>query len=251
MVSLTDDRTESFEHIPGVQANFTVDEFVECDQLLRTNPDVIAALAKRGVTDMDLVFFDTWTYGDATSPEYRDRRTCATHPAPVPTTDVVERPADLTVEWLTAASGRTGERVRLRAHRHRPDERVLPRRADLRRRRRRPELGGAQGRRHRPGEPADGPRARAVRTRGAVLHRHRAAASTGRSRHATTPRSTPRPACSTCCSGTRVRPSSATKSAAPQSNRPCWRCRSWVGCTHRCSATPRWRTRSGSTASRR
>ena len=75
MVSMTDDRTESFEHIPGVQANVTVDEFVECDQLLRTNPDVIAALAKRGVTDMDLVFFDTWTYGEAVAPpEWRDRR---------------------------------------------------------------------------------------------------------------------------------------------------------------------------------
>ena len=75
MVSLTDDRVESFEHIPGVQANFTVDEFVECDQLLRTHSDVIAALGKRGVTDMDLVFFDTWTYGDAVAPpEYRDRR---------------------------------------------------------------------------------------------------------------------------------------------------------------------------------
>ena len=34
VVSLTDDRAESFEHVPGVQANFTVDEFVECDQLL-------------------------------------------------------------------------------------------------------------------------------------------------------------------------------------------------------------------------
>ena len=75
VVSLTDDRVESFEHIPGVQANFTVDEFVECDQLLRKHPDVIAALAKRGITDMDLVFIDTWTYGDAVAPpEYRDRR---------------------------------------------------------------------------------------------------------------------------------------------------------------------------------
>ena len=75
VVSLTDDRIESFEHIPGVQANFTVDEFVECDQMLRAHPDVIAALAKRGITDMDLVFMDTWTYGEAVAPpEYRDRR---------------------------------------------------------------------------------------------------------------------------------------------------------------------------------
>ncbi len=75
VVSLTGDRVEEFEHIPGVQANFTVDEFTECDQLLRTHPDVIAALRGRGVTDIDLVFFDTWTYGDAVAPpEFRDRR---------------------------------------------------------------------------------------------------------------------------------------------------------------------------------
>ena len=36
-------------------------------------------------------------------------------------------------------------------------------------------------------------------------------------------RSTPRPARSICCWETRARPSSATKSAARQSNRPCWR----------------------------
>ena len=75
VVSLTDDRVESFEHIPGVQANFTVDEFLECDEMLRTHPDVQAALAKRGITDIDLVFMDTWTYGEAVAPpEYRDRR---------------------------------------------------------------------------------------------------------------------------------------------------------------------------------
>lgn len=75
VVSLTDEHVESFEHIPGVQANFTVDEFLECDQTLRSHPEVIAALARRGVTDMDLVFFDTWTYGEAVAPpEFRDRR---------------------------------------------------------------------------------------------------------------------------------------------------------------------------------
>ncbi|PRC44759.1 tyramine oxidase, partial [Mycobacterium sp. ITM-2017-0098] len=75
VVSLTLGRIEVFEHIPGVQANFTVDEFVECDQLLRAHPDVIEALRGRGITDMGLVFFDTWTYGHAVAPpEFRDRR---------------------------------------------------------------------------------------------------------------------------------------------------------------------------------
>lgn len=75
VVSLTDVRVENFDHVPGVQANFTVDEFVECDEVLRRHPDVIAALARRGITDLDNVFMDTWTYGDAVAPpEYRDRR---------------------------------------------------------------------------------------------------------------------------------------------------------------------------------
>jgi len=75
VVSLSGDRVESFEHVPGVQANFTVDEFVECDRMLRSHPEFVAALAKRGITDVDRVFMDTWTYGDAVAPpEYRDRR---------------------------------------------------------------------------------------------------------------------------------------------------------------------------------
>lgn len=64
-----------FEHVPGVQPNVTVDEWEEADAALRAHPDVIAALAKRGITNLDLVFMDTWTYGAAVMPEaYRDRR---------------------------------------------------------------------------------------------------------------------------------------------------------------------------------
>ena len=73
--SVNDGRVESFDHLPGVQANFTVDEFEECDRMLRTHPDLIDALAKRGITELDNVFMDTWTFGGAVSPaEYRDRR---------------------------------------------------------------------------------------------------------------------------------------------------------------------------------
>jgi primary-amine oxidase len=75
VVSLSGDRAESFDHVPGVQPNFTVDEFVECDRMLRSHPDFLAALANRGITDIDNVFVDTWTYGAAVAPpEYRDRR---------------------------------------------------------------------------------------------------------------------------------------------------------------------------------
>ena len=68
LVSLTDSTVLGWDHIPGVQTNFTVDEWSEADAALRA-PDVIAGLAKRGITDLDLVFMDTWTYGDALIPD--------------------------------------------------------------------------------------------------------------------------------------------------------------------------------------
>jgi primary-amine oxidase len=75
VVDLTAESVLSFEHVPGVQPNFTLDEFYEIDHAMRKHPDVIAALAERGFTDMDLVLIDTWTYAKALMPErYRDRR---------------------------------------------------------------------------------------------------------------------------------------------------------------------------------
>ncbi|TFD26141.1 primary-amine oxidase [Cryobacterium cryoconiti] len=75
VVSLTTDAVLDWDTVPGVQANFTVDEWEEADAALRAHPDVITALARRGVTDLDLVFIDTWTYGDAVIPDrYRGRR---------------------------------------------------------------------------------------------------------------------------------------------------------------------------------
>ena len=75
LVSLTEDRVERWEHRPGEQPNMTVDEFHECNEALRHDPRAIAALAERGLTDLDLVLFDTWAYGAHLLPEaYDDRR---------------------------------------------------------------------------------------------------------------------------------------------------------------------------------
>ena len=75
LVSLSEDRVLSFEHQPGQQPNMTVDEWREADAALRRDPRIIEALARRGITDMDKVFMDTWTYGDFLVPErYKDRR---------------------------------------------------------------------------------------------------------------------------------------------------------------------------------
>ena len=73
-VDLTDDSVVSFELIPGVTPNFTMDEFHAVDEAMRTHPDVIAAVAGRGFTDLSLVLMDVWTYGKAMMPEQHTHR---------------------------------------------------------------------------------------------------------------------------------------------------------------------------------
>jgi primary-amine oxidase len=68
-VTLADERVAAWEHVPDGQPNMTVDEFHECDRVLRSDPRVIEALAARGITDMDRVLIDTWAYGAHLVPE--------------------------------------------------------------------------------------------------------------------------------------------------------------------------------------
>jgi primary-amine oxidase len=75
VVALAGERVASWEHLPGQQPNMTVDEWHECDEMLRARPELAQALARRGVTDMSLVLTDMWAYGAALVPEqYQDRR---------------------------------------------------------------------------------------------------------------------------------------------------------------------------------
>ena len=69
VVSLTGDEVTSWEHLPGQQPNMTVDEWHECDEMLRAHPVLVQALARRGITDMSLVLTDMWAYGAALVPE--------------------------------------------------------------------------------------------------------------------------------------------------------------------------------------
>jgi primary-amine oxidase len=74
-VSISGDRVVSWEHRPGEQGNFTVDEYTECNEALKKDPRVIAALARHGIHDMDRVLVDTWAYGGLLVPEkHRGRR---------------------------------------------------------------------------------------------------------------------------------------------------------------------------------
>jgi primary-amine oxidase len=75
IVSVGEDRVVSWEHRPGEQANFTEAEFYECNETLKKEPRVVAALERYGIRDMDRVLFDTWAYGGLLVPErHRGRR---------------------------------------------------------------------------------------------------------------------------------------------------------------------------------
>src|SRR5262249_36106826 len=65
LVDLTAGSVAEFAERPGVQPNFTADEYHECDEMARAHPDVLAALARRGITDPSLVLVDVWAYGEA------------------------------------------------------------------------------------------------------------------------------------------------------------------------------------------
>jgi primary-amine oxidase len=63
-VSLTKDTVLSFEHIPEVQPNIMADEIAECEAVVKAHPDFRAAIAKRGIADLDLVVVDVWAIGN-------------------------------------------------------------------------------------------------------------------------------------------------------------------------------------------
>jgi primary-amine oxidase len=74
-VSLHARRITAWDEVPDGQPNMTVDEFTECDAAMRRHPQVIEALARRGITDMDKVLVDTWAYGAHLLPEdHKDGR---------------------------------------------------------------------------------------------------------------------------------------------------------------------------------
>ncbi len=75
VVDLSGQAVASWTHVPGATPNFTTDEYHEVDEAMRAHPEVVAALASRGITDMSLVTIEVWTYGKALMPEqWRDRR---------------------------------------------------------------------------------------------------------------------------------------------------------------------------------
>ena len=69
VVSLPGGAIVTWEHLPGQQPNVTVDEWHECDEMLRDHPALVAALAERGVTDLSRVLTDVWAYPTSVVPK--------------------------------------------------------------------------------------------------------------------------------------------------------------------------------------
>ena len=63
IVSLDDERVLSWEPVAAGQAPFTLEEILECERVVRRDPDFQTAMRRRGIADMDLVWVDPWPFG--------------------------------------------------------------------------------------------------------------------------------------------------------------------------------------------
>jgi primary-amine oxidase len=63
IVSLTEGRVTSWNLIESGQATLTLEEILACEQVVRQNPTFQAAMQRRDITDMDLVWVDPWPFG--------------------------------------------------------------------------------------------------------------------------------------------------------------------------------------------
>jgi primary-amine oxidase len=75
VVSLSEERVVAWEPRPGEHPPISNDEYDECNAALKRDPRLVAALARRGITDMNLALIDVWAFGAELVPvRYRGRR---------------------------------------------------------------------------------------------------------------------------------------------------------------------------------
>ncbi len=75
VLSLASGSVLSWTRLSGQQPNITVNEWHECDDMLRGDPRLAAALAQRGITDLSRILTDLWAYPAVTiPPRYRGLR---------------------------------------------------------------------------------------------------------------------------------------------------------------------------------
>jgi primary-amine oxidase len=78
IANITAGKIDSWQHIPDVQPSIMLEEFFACEQAVKAHPAFQAALARRGITNLDLVCVDPWSagyYGPGEDPQRRILRT--------------------------------------------------------------------------------------------------------------------------------------------------------------------------------
>ncbi|MCF3948639.1 primary-amine oxidase [Acidiphilium sp. AL] len=63
-VTLSSMRIDSKYFVPGAQPMIQLEQFMAIENIVRSDPDFIAACARRGITDMSLVCVDPWSGGN-------------------------------------------------------------------------------------------------------------------------------------------------------------------------------------------
>ena len=74
VVSLTEERVLSFERKAGVQAQITFEEFMQCEDVVRSDPRWQEAMRARGVEDFSLCMIDPWAASHTMPEDHPDRR---------------------------------------------------------------------------------------------------------------------------------------------------------------------------------
>lgn len=78
IVNLSEEKVTSWKHIAGVQPSIIFEEFFACEEAVKAHPEFQAALARRGITNMDQVRVDPWSAGNYGRPEEQTRRVLRT-----------------------------------------------------------------------------------------------------------------------------------------------------------------------------
>ncbi len=73
LVSLDDGVVLNWEHIEGVQPAIILEEFYETEELVKTDPEFLKAMARRGITDVSMISIDPWSAGSYGA-DTRDQR---------------------------------------------------------------------------------------------------------------------------------------------------------------------------------
>lgn len=74
IVSLNHDEVTSHQEIKGVQPGIMLDEFLQCEEIVKADAQYKAALLKRGIDSTDLVMVDPWSAGYFGEEEFEGKR---------------------------------------------------------------------------------------------------------------------------------------------------------------------------------